>query len=599
MLLRKISLANYKSFLDEQTVEIGEGFNLFLGGNNSGKTTMLSVLDLQIQGAPHRSVWSIPDFGGRAPSKSNVQIVVETSLHELRTVFGNRIMIPIPSNFRESLGQNPTVQLAFDLLRRNPVIKIHLDFGSIERQSVETIFGRSDWVQVGSSETTHCMDIIYSEGGDNATVNIMNQSGQPPTLLFSQHLKQFFYRFSAQRVASPQSSFTGIPAVLSQDASNLAYCIANLQHTDAHGHRLLCSLVNRIFPSVAWIQAPSIDSNHFSIQCLPRPPEERRDDLAVPLTQMGTGIANVLAILYVVLRARHPTVIGIDEPNSFLHPKALRELLQILASEGAAHQFILTAHSAEVLTATTPAYITMFSASDGRTTVRQVGADDVAELRAELSDLGIRMTDLHGRDRILWVEGQTEEVVIPWILQKFCPHVSAGTAVLRVEHASKADKKGGDVKDLVASYERLTSSALVPPMVCVVLDSEYRTPATCRKLEVESNMRLRLLPRVMIENYLLHAGAIAATLLHLGEVVDETVIQRKLSEILDFGKINGARFLHDLFLDVSHARVEFRKTRDVPVLVEWILKNKPELLSPVGEFLNDVFEQAAKKRGAD
>ena len=55
-----------------------------------------------------------------------------------------------------------------------------------------------------------------------------------------------------------------------------------------------------------------------------------REDLTVPLSEAGTGVGQVLSILTVVLEADHPTLILLDEPQSFLHPGAIRKLIEIL-----------------------------------------------------------------------------------------------------------------------------------------------------------------------------------------------------------------------------------------------------------------------------
>jgi predicted ATPase len=59
-------------------------------------------------------------------------------------------------------------------------------------------------------------------------------------------------------------------------------------------------------------------------------PETGRDDLKIKLIDSGTGIGQVLAILYVVLESSSTKTIIIDEQNSFLHPFASRKLLSIL-----------------------------------------------------------------------------------------------------------------------------------------------------------------------------------------------------------------------------------------------------------------------------
>lgn len=51
------------------------------------------------------------------------------------------------------------------------------------------------------------------------------------------------------------------------------------------------------------------------------------------LAESDTGIGQVLAILYVVIMAKYNQVIIIDEPQSFLHPGAVRKLIEILKQD--------------------------------------------------------------------------------------------------------------------------------------------------------------------------------------------------------------------------------------------------------------------------
>jgi hypothetical protein len=242
------------------------------------------------------------------------------------------------------------------------------------------------------------------------------------------------------------------------------------------------------------------------------------------------------------------------------------------------------------MTAIKPTLVTMFSALEGRTTVRQVGASDIADLRADLSDLGIRMTDLHGRDRVLWVEGQTEELVIPELLRYFCPTAAAGTAVLRVEHTGTFEKKKGiSASEVAAIYKRLSqSSALVPPMVGILLDREGKTAEDCEKIEKESGGTLHFLDRTMLEDYVLDAEAIASILSDLAE----TCTSQEVTEILAKSESDdtAATKLENVFNSVSEARHIFRKTRDTPSIVTWLLSNKPDYLRPLGTLLSKIVD---------
>ena len=193
---------------------------------------------------------------------------------------------------------------------------------------------------------------------------------------------------------------------------------------------------------------------------------------------------------------------------------------------------------------------------------------------------------------MLWVEGQTEEIVLPNLLQHFCPEISAGTAVLRVEHTGQFEKKGMPPGDVAKIYKRLAeSSALVPPMVAILLDREQRMTSDSAKIERESNGTLRFLERTMFENYVLHAEAITVVLNELGEHVSMDAVQRELAAAsgIDIQSAHGADILSRIFSRLSDSRTEFRKTRDTPSLVNWILANRPSELNGIGMFLRNLF----------
>lgn len=600
MYVKSIELENYKSFWPVQKIILEPGFNLFVGANNAGKTTVLEVLDLNAQNSiPHRSRSNLTEYGVSPSPYSRFQVSFATNLLEYRKLSPAGIYIPLPKNYQDKFYDvyvDELPGLIFKEIFAAPEIEIYFNISSgIEYVNYETCCGLSEAVTASSlNGKVNFLSIKFKPGSDDIQgVGISNIKGVPNGLKETNDLyKSMIYRFSAQRIPADISSTAGNP-ILQRNAGNLPYCINYLHSNDAEGHRILCDWVHRIFPSVKWIQAPPIPGNqNFQLQCLPEPPESRRNDLAVSLDNMGSGIGNVIAILYVVLTSRSPQVIAIDEPNSFLHPKALRELLSILAQEGKQHQYILTAHSPDVLTAVSPATITLFELSDTFTVTKQVSGKDLPSLRTELARLGIRMTDLHGRDRVLWVEGQTEEIVLPELLRHFCPEVSAGTAVLRVEHTGAFEKKGISPTEVAKIYKRLTeSSALVPPMVAILLDKESRTTRECSRISKASDGVIHFLKRTMLENYVLDPEAISAVLNELGEDVSIEAVTAELS--LESGDghqtLHGAQVLSKVFSKLSDARLEFRKTRDTPMLIEWLLVNRPLALKELKEFLRQLF----------
>ncbi len=508
-----------------------------------------------------------------------------TLFSELRQLVGwNQVYLPIA----KSLPEEDLLQSAKIFATTDRQVRLHVSFGHGDRAmnfDGDEIFSGRCSPHVNSSRMAAL--ITYDSPSAQPNVNVSNYKADATIGEYFTPFRNRVYRFNAQRKPGTQCGAVGT-FILDREAAALPYCVNHLQTNDAHGHRLLCEWVSRVFPNVKWIQAPPVGGN-FQLRCLPLPPETRRDDLSIPLSRMGTGIGNIIAMLYVVLTSRDPQVIAIDEPNAFLHPRALRELLAILESEGKQHQFILTAHSADVLTSVSARSISLLEFNGTATTVKRVDRKDLHSVRGALAELGIRVTDLHAKDRVLWVEGQTEELVMPDLLRWACPEVAAGTAVLRVERTGTFSRRGIVPEEVAQIYERLSSSsALVPAMVCILLDGEKLSVEKRAAIAESSQGKLRFLDRRMIENYLLDPEGVAAALLELGESTTTDLVQSALCKSLGLNnllgnltEVDGAAALKRAFSELSESRQEFRKTRDVPTITNWIIENHPERLAPL------------------
>lgn len=592
------TIENYRVFLDRQSIEFAPGFNLLVGSNNSGKTTVLDVLDLNPGlSDPHRSVKTIPEYGGATAPMSRFEVTISTCYEELRQLGGwNQVFLPIDD---QALRDTKLTEAAIrNLAQMNAAIELRAEFGG----GIQKLHLHIDDVVTGTLDASNgaprAIAILqYAAPSAAPSFSIGSQNGQHhwAQTYFSAYSRRT-YRFAAQRKPGTEMMDNG-DGVLDREAQRLPFCINHLASNDSYGHKTLCELVNRIFPSVKWIEAPHA-GGAFRLRCLPCEPSARRDDLAIPIAKMGTGLGNVIAILYVALTTREPQMIAIDEPNAFLHPRALRELLAILESMGSQHQYIMTAHSPDVITAVNLSSIILLDFDGTCTKAKQVNEISLFALRGHLADLGIRLTDLHSRDRVLWVEGQTEELLMPDLLRYACPEIAASTAVLRVERTGTFSRKGVDPAEVAKLYSRLsTSSALVPPMTCILLDAEDRPIAERERITAESQGSLRFLPRRMLETYVLDADAIATHLTALGCTTSGSLVERALVNHLGthptkalLADVDGAKVLKDIFSTLSDSTIEFRKTRDVPSLMTWIIRHRAERLSDLQNFLRDVFE---------
>jgi hypothetical protein len=323
------------------------------------------------------------------------------------------------------------------------------------------------------------------------------------------------------------------------------------------------------------------------------PADSERDDLAISLADSGTGIGQVLMMLYVVLTASSVRPIVIDEPQSFLHPGAIRKLFEILRLYN--HQFIVITHSPTVVDAAMPPTLILVRHVGAESRLTQLSAADTDNLRTFLNEVGARPSDVFGADRVLWVEGKTEEGALPLILAAH-PEIQRGaTAILGVRQTG--DFLTGDAKAIIEIYHRLSQGPrLMPPTVGFLLDREQLKPSTIEDLQRQSKGLLAFTRRRMFENYLLNVAAIASVMNSIDGfspiLIDEAFITNWLSnhkwdkEL--FGRvpskgersaeawlreIDGGRLLQRMFDELSEERVRYDKARHGLALTAWICGN--------------------------
>jgi len=189
-------------------------------------------------------------------------------------------------------------------------------------------------------------------------------------------------------------------------------------------------LVGTIFPGIKHVTVAPTPQGNLRVLVWTVDPESEREDLAVPLAEGGTGIGQVLAILYVVLTSPYPRTIVIDEPQSFLHPGAIRTLFDVLKElqrTRLEHQYVVMTHSPTVVTAAEPRTLLLVRKDGTESAIQPIDVEETASLRLFLSEIGARLSDVFGADSILWVEGATEESCFPLILARLGTRSPMGT----------------------------------------------------------------------------------------------------------------------------------------------------------------------------
>lgn len=370
--------------------------------------------------------------------------------------------------------------------------------------------------------------------------------------------------------------------------------------------------VRQIFPTVYQISVRNIPNNQLEVIVWMENPSSQREDLAVPLAESGTGVGQVLAILYVVLTSQFSRTILIDEPNSFLHPAAARKLIEILKVDFPQHQYIVATHSPEIIRAADPAALFLVGLEGRESKLERLDSKSMKDQGRCLLEVGARLSDVFGSDEIIWVEGDTEEICFRLIIQDLMKKPLLGRAIVAVRNVGDLEGKRPSAKMIWEIYSQLSkSNALIPPAVAFVFDREQRTEAERGDLASRTSGKVKFLPRRMYENFLLIPEAIQDVLSALPSFqgapltvervkewleanggkpayVDQPTDRADITSSVWLEQVNGAKLLHGLFAELSDGREEYRKTVHSVQLTEWQIQNKPDSLAEVKDFLGSI-----------
>lgn len=630
MYISSIEVHNYKSYDASGRIDLTPGFNIVTGQNSAGKTALLEALGLSFSDNPHRSSKKLPTRSTPADPKSRVEITIKCDLDELL-----KLALAQRSSFYIAALSEAIVMGGRHTAPYNFSANHTLEANNAEEREafINWVFSQKEYtfkfqiVGEGALESTDFPPsglyrgykrddkYIYFQGAirpsDNKfTVQRRVDSNNDKSdfgYTVGNTFRSRIYSFRAERFNAGVAPFGQNP-VLSSNAQNLPEVLGILQG-NAGRYRRYLDLVRQVLPQVQWVSVRPYarDNGQLEIVIWNEDPLSERDDLAVPLNESGTGISQVLAILYVLISSEEPRTIIIDEPQSFLHPGAVRKLIDIL-KEYKQHQFIIATHSPTIITAASPQTISVIKQLGPESVAETIDVAETNQLRSYLAEIGARLADVFGADNVLWVEGKTEEICFPMIVEQVAGRTLMGTAIIGVQHTG--DLEGKHAERVFDIYERLTHGrGLLPPAIGFIFDKEGRTDRQQEDLRRKSNNKVHFTRRRLYENYLLNVSAITAI---LNEQDHERVTPLTESEVRQwledkgrdekYGRapasdsvsweeyVHGANVLGDLFGELSERRVNYDKVIHSVALTKWLINNDPEELRELADLVTTALD---------
>ena len=591
MRLIKARIRGFQSFDDTGDIAFLDGINLVIGQNNAGKSALLRALLSELPDDPHRTPekWKSYEL-----PKPEVTLTIETSGTEIQDWVlgaGSQQVFPL------SLEQSRNTDVFMEEFFERPTLPISVTRAA--KTGISAPYPSHQLFRHVPGQQKYGVSVTPSNGG--LTIRPYGAAFDTLPRLFSEAWKRDMFYFAAERMAIGEAP-SGHADRLRPNATNLPNILHVLQNERGDVFRKLVAHLREIFPTVGNLSVRS-KPNQNSLEVLVWPTEAmERVELSFPLNASGTGVAQAIALLTAIMTVDKAIII-IDEINSFLHPAAVKALLRILQTQYAQHQYIISTHAPDVISFSNPTTIHLVKREGYESRVEPLNLTSVEAFRELAEHLGVSMADVFAAERVIWVEGQTEELCFPYLYQQKGP-LPRGTIFTSVAATGDFHSNRRDRKLVYAVYRRLsTAVATLVVAVAFSFDSENLAEAEKEDMQREAKGSLHFLPRRHLECYLIDPAAIAAFIgskdpqsaqtvtpdsveaalreaaakerLHIDDITDEQWLAR----------VDAAKLIDTVCGTLSDQRARFAKKADSLFLLQHILKNDPSRLQPLEEYV--------------
>ncbi|MHB1418184.1 MAG: ATP-dependent nuclease [Bacillota bacterium] len=570
MFIRKVCVGNFKSIIDSNELTFDQNFVVLAGKNNTGKTALIESIYRCFQGeymSLNTSGGSGRPEGIQQSSDVSLRLLLELSEAEKQFIYNELSSTDywgryLALRLRAKQGQTRIDYIAtFD----NPDEEPKCSYTVNQHADTAKMFGRTP--------------------AGNVFNSIPNVEHFISTC-FGQLSKTFIFVGGNRRITEAQGINEDMK--LNTAASNLHTVLHTLHNNREDAFDAIQKAFIDIFEDVVRLHTTVVNSL-TNIQV-----EFQFGGSPIPLQECGTGFTHVLIMLCIIFSESNRIVL-FDEPHSFLHPSAEKALYD-LALKHPSHQFVFTTHSPILLNYPIEKELYLVTKNEGESIFHKLDNKQEA-----LSEIGISNSDFALSDRVLFVEGSTEEHVIPLLFSKYdLIHVGQTCKIVRLDGTGKEFSKKTAMNNRAQLLKKLFSgvSEITIPY-CFLIDRDERTNEKIAELHEAYGESILILDRREIENYMLDSEAIAKVLISNGkEVVPEDIkakIDVCLSSVTDkllFPKgcqnplhdIKGSIVLERVFETYS---LEYSKVKDGIAISREILKNQENDLNKVASILGE------------
>lgn len=189
-----------------------------------------------------------------------------------------------------------------------------------------------------------------------------------------------FYKLDPSRMAQPVAARR--ESRLGEKGENISALLHTLQAEMPEQFQELEGLLKSAIPELARLLTPLTEEGRTYLAW-----EEAGHELRIPTWAMSEGSLRLVGILGAVLAPEHPPLMGIEEPETCIHPGLLEWVVEVLRMASRRMQVLVTTHSPHLLNYLKPEEVVIVEKEEGKTRCSKVA--DHRGLQKALRVLGL------------------------------------------------------------------------------------------------------------------------------------------------------------------------------------------------------------------
>lgn len=547
MKLIEFGVENYRSI--EKCNLNTKNFNILIGKNNAGKSNLLRAID------DYRLLTVSPDKVGSENNTRNISEWFENSVtnkdtsrnisflthYELSEEEYAILIDRLSSTYemsaetvekiRGSEGFNTfehQLTIAGGGIVRNTV-QANIDGNDVVLGTLET--GSSDiWQHLDFGKYPESTDTVASGSSLDLPLNVFPQGFRD---LVSGSLQSWAW------VAPFRKPEDQRPVTLEEDLESTGENLADklFEIRDDHTDRFdrIEKAYSRIMEGVNGIRVPPRNADGEIIASV-LVEEDGLDD-AVPLKFISSGSKEILYLITRIVLAKDSIhFLFIEEPELHLHPAAEQEIFDLIhdaSNKDGGPQVMISTHSDVFVNETDISKIISIK-RDGFSSVEPISGG--IELEQSLATLGYEKSDIIQSDRVLFVEGRSDKIILETLSGVIDREFSKHGVSLRVMGGDPTEDEIGPMTDLLGHMK-------IPYKF--LFDSDGDDPErkkVSKASEInESPNKVEILEKYCIESYFVERPRTVADAIN----VEEAKVQAQLGDMNNIS--NKKNVLNEIF----------------------------------------------------